>query len=541
MIRTTPLALAAAAVLAASPAALAAPVIDEAGAAAFKATLSQAIEDYGQVMALSMGPGAQDVETIMDGELTVEVADGYYAATLPALRFVSQADGLSAAFNVGTVAINAVPGDEDGVYTMAIALPSPMTAVITPPAEAGEPLILEWSVSEQRDYTVQWDSRLDARWGVPFAGVLAGNIDHRGWTISGATPDGDLSMTIDAVHGGWDYRLDEAGLATGPMELSLEGWAYDLPEADGKPVDLKFRLGALTLSGQMTEVDLGAAGGAMRDLLDNIGNLHTAMAAVEAGGTPPDMAAFLPIADAYGALYGNMLSDMDLSYKLKDLSFEGPAPEAPGGRVAFALAGAEIGMGFADLMSDAGRVSKRIAYSGLSITPPPPGVAPAIPSAGSFTVEASKIPAKTIAAMVRGALVSAAENPDMAQMAFMGMTAKLPGLLASQGTTVTLSDTGARNATYSVTADGSATASMEAPMGAVANLLVRFEGLEALIAALEGQAQADPNVAGDVMPLLMSLGQAQMMGAQEGTADVYTYDLQLGTDGVPTLNGQPLQ
>lgn len=540
MIRTTPLALAAAAVLAASPAALAAPVIDEAGAAAFKATLAQAIADYGDVLALSMGPGAQEIETIMDGELTVEVAEGYYAATLPSLRFVSQQDGLSATFNVGTVAINAVPGEEDGVYTMAIALPSPMTAILTPPAEAGEPLVLEWSVAEQRDYTVQWDSRLDARWGVPFAGALAGKIDHRGWTVAGATSSGDMSVTIDAVRGGWDYRLDEAGLATGPMELSLEGWAYDLPEADGKPADVTFRLGALTLSGQMTEVDIGAAMAGYRTLMNSAQELHTFQAAIEAG-QEPDMSVMLTLADAYGAMLGNLLSGVDVSYRIQDLSFDAPAPAAPGGRMALALGSAEVGMGFADLMGDAGRVSKHVTFSGLSFTPPPPGVAPAIPSAGSFTIEASKIPAKTIAGMVRGALASAAENPEMGQMAFMGLTAKLPGLLASTGTKVTLSDTGARNATYRVTADGSATASMEAPMGAVANLLVRFEGLEALIAALEGQAEADPNVAGDVMPMLMSLGQAQMMGAQEGAADVYTYDFQLGTDGVPTLNGQPLQ
>lgn len=91
--------------------------VDEAGAAALKPRLVEALNGFESSLA------ASGISLKREGELLVEPAGTYYAITTPSLA-LGLPDGVTR--TIGMVAINAIPTADADVFKAAIALPTPM-------------------------------------------------------------------------------------------------------------------------------------------------------------------------------------------------------------------------------------------------------------------------------------------------------------------------------------------------------------------------------------------------------------------------------
>lgn len=536
MTRIFALTLSAATLVAASPALAAAPQIDAAGAQAFRALLEKTLDDYAED---NLGPEVL-AALEREGELTVEVADGYYAATLPSLRIDTdlapdlETDGVRAQANIGRIAINAVPGDAPGVYTMAIAFPSRMTATLALPGHfGGHALGLAFSVEEQRNYTVLWDSNLDAKMGVPFMGILASDMDWGGLTYSLTVgEEGPFDLTFDAAKGAYNYTLSEEGTFSGPYEAALLGGAFDLPEVDGQAIDLKVRLGALRLASSLEGLEVRP----LVELYEAITGLNGSVDPETGEPSPEDAQALLDSLLDFAA--NGLPSEMSANWSLEALSvsFANPMTAEPMG---LDLGAASVGVNLTELSSDAAHIGYALSFSELALTPEPAGVGPAIPTQGTLNLAFESIPLATLVSKLVDAL-SNVQDEAATEAAMVQLGAELSQILADAGTQLVITDTGLGNATYAISADGVAKIVTDGALPFTTEKTVRFEGLEALQDALKAQAEENPELGMQIMGPMMALAGVQVQGEKHGEEDVYVYELSVGLDGVPMLNGAPL-
>ena len=92
--------------------------IDAAGAAHLKTVFTNLLTDKAKRIT------SQGSKLVMDGDVMVEPASGYYAVTLPHLSVVS-AD--NSRFDIGMISVNVIPDDKPDQWKMSLALPTPLT------------------------------------------------------------------------------------------------------------------------------------------------------------------------------------------------------------------------------------------------------------------------------------------------------------------------------------------------------------------------------------------------------------------------------
>ncbi len=91
--------------------------INDTGAKALKTMLSSHMDNYKKSMQASGG------DVTLDGDITIEQGDGYYAATLPATTYQTVTGNN---VKIGLIAINAIPTDNPNNWKFSMAFPTPI-------------------------------------------------------------------------------------------------------------------------------------------------------------------------------------------------------------------------------------------------------------------------------------------------------------------------------------------------------------------------------------------------------------------------------
>lgn len=205
---------------------MAAPAVDDAGAAALKPRLAETLKLFTDSLA------QQGYLVKQEGEMTVEAAGTYYAVTTPIL---SLALPNGATRSIGMVAINAIPTDDPDIIKVAIAIPTPIVDKDPNGKPLGQITIGNQALSGQWHLAGAAFVQLDAR----YANIVA--VDTLNATET-KVPSLAIAMQLQkAADGKW----------TGPSEIIATNYSH-------RSKDGTFQVADARMKSKVTSLDLTA-------------------------------------------------------------------------------------------------------------------------------------------------------------------------------------------------------------------------------------------------------------------------------------------
>ncbi len=480
--------------------------ITEEGANELKQLFSQMMEI--QKSSASLGQGVMKLE----GETQVELADGYYAVTLPHISFVNPAGGI---FDVGIISINAVPSEKPDLWKMSIAIPSPMTGYDV----TGNPVVT-FDIGKQRMSGV-WHKelsnfvKLDAAYENV---VLHAGPENDGFMIP------SIAVTYDLEESAPDYW-------SGPVNISLNEMKL---AADGKDI---MSAAKISIQSQITGLSVKAIND-YKEKLAAIGESVEELEPGEAASSEHVVGMYNLVFDFFGTAWDGVTSD----FVIEGLEVSAPAEaESPERKIKIGKAGFGVDLtGFRDNRVTFGY---RIAYDGLEVTTPMAETQEFIPTNITVDFKIKEIPFKELSELGKSTLRSSLESPEMAKRSGMQAVMTIPQILSQTGTYLKINDVSVKGPEYSLTMDGTVNALAKAAFGLMADATGKVYGLDKMVAELTAKLN-DPNTGEKERKLIQeniqALAVAQLMGRQEKDEqgrDVRVYDFNVNEQGVMTLNG----
>ncbi len=500
MSRFKKLLLSSACVLAVSASPLQAAEISAKGAEDLKSAFQDLISYQQNLMRL------QGSELNTDGTISVTPENGYYAVKLPD---ISITDFIGRKTKVGVIAVNAIPGEKEGRWKVAVALPTPITYFDSDNTPTGQLDIGRQKMAglwlEDIGTFVQLDAAYD---DIRFRDVKA-----------------KIDMTAPHMEAKYGLKEDANGLWSGPMNGFIENMTVT------NPVE-KFKVTMGKIGMEMT-MD-GYNPKAVKSFKDQMGavaevtnNLQSDMSAQHAMGFYNMITEFL------GKAWNGFTSQITV----KDLTVDVPAtPGQPATTVHVGDFG--YGLDLTGFNTQDVSLRFRFGFNDMDMSPFPKdaeAMKNIIPSGVNMDVKLDKLPFQKLVELGGNTLKQTTENPQMAQMGGMTFLMTLPQLLTQAGSTVSVDNNYVKATDYKATLDGKFTANMNVPQGAVGEATMHLNGLDKLLATLQQEAQGGDQGA---QQAIQGLSMLQMFGQmEEGQTDTRKYHFEITPQGQMMLNG----
>lgn len=500
----------------------------EEGAAALKKQVEDALA-FPMLMAENEGQGLT-----LSGGVEVAPRGDYYEVKLPGAVFPA---GYGFKFNIGTVIANIKPND-DGSMTVALALPTTMTAVDA----AGAPL-LEVRIGGQ-NFTGTWWPELGA-----FTKV---DSSYKDVSLKSVNSD-DFIATAATLTSSMDLKKNSDGSWSGPYGFG--GSDVKLGVAKGGIVSVA--IGSFAADSTYGRLNMQAR----KKMQDGLAASLKKAAAT--GQMNPDQAntlvqGMMQSLDSY-------MDGMSNSLVLKNVSVNAspdPAMQASGMKLE------PLNLGFAQsvfafsvdgMLQDKGNAALKLRLDGLDLKTSDADMKAVVPNNVNFEVYLDSLPMRELGKSLSNAVSSfmgmfsgmTATQPDMArqieiqqqaQMQFMGLVAALPQQLLSAGSVLSVRDTYLRSPELDSALEGSFRANPGSPLMAEGSLTLALKGIDEIILKLQSLSQkpdADRKLAGYASMLSMIQIYAQPEAAPDGKS-MRRLKFELSKDGQMLLNGQPL-
>lgn len=470
---------------------------DAKGAAHLKEIFTRYLEDRKIAMK------ASNRELLTEGPLTVEPAGTYYAITMPHITLANP-DGTST--DVGIFAINALPGDKPYEWKLSVAAPTPITG---------------FGIDKQPDFRTTLGSQT-------FNGIWNENIQ--------------TFTKLDAQYTNIVINKIADGIV---MKVPKTTIIYNLtPSADGKtwsgPVRYEMtdiqalrrgetmptRIGKVTMNMNVRDFD-PAQGLAYQKKIAGF-----AKGAVTTEQLPGIYAAFF---DFIGSAWSGF--DSKITADNIALAYAG----SPAGTMN--VRQATLGFDMNDLKTDSVKTHMNIAYNGLAITPPQPGLSDTLPDHLTLDITADKIPLKALTALAVKNVLPDTATPEAKRAAGLELAKMIPQVLGQAGATVKVDNSSFGNTSYNMLMNGLLNADAKAVMGAQGKMQIEAKGIDALLLAMQKQLK-DPKLPEQAKAELQKAYLLMMVingiGQKGKSADIRTYDIVLNAEGKVMLNGQDL-
>lgn len=483
--------------------------INKKGAQHLKKMFEDALQEENRQLA------AQGGNLKIDGEVTVEPSDTYYAITLPHLT-ATNID--KSTVDIGMVAMNALPTDKKGQWKMTMALPTPIV----------------WHGPDgMKTVTIDIGKQNFAGiWHEEYSTYVKMQANYQDIRIT--SNDGALNMTVGGLKAVTDFTEDKNGHWSGPATFGLSDFRVGGPTGS-------FRLGSLEGTTEVFDYDMKAA----KAFRENMQALTESYKSGDAGAanavTPQHASAMYNMVTGF---LGTVWDGFSSHAVVRDIEFSSAAtPTSPAHSVKigeqtfdFSLRGFRaqaVALGFA------------LGYNQIAVTPSPQYVE-TVPDHARLAIEINNLPYKDMVALGGSAITNSGAAPQNGQMLAMQMMMTLPQLLTKAGTNITLREFTLGNAQYSATGKGVLTADMQALKGATGSGTVEISGLETLINLVQGHLKSPSATAQEkesLDKLLKTLSLIQMLGQQgtdAGGRAVRMYNFELTKDGKTMLNGTDL-
>ncbi len=470
-----------------------------------------------------------------DGKILVEQAASYYAITLPP-SYIDYPDG--SRLDLGMLAINALPNKNPGQWKMTIAIPTPILMLDKTGAEN-----FRINIGGQRSTGI-WDESLKN-----FARLDANYNDI---TLTDAKEIFSLKIPKAGIR--YNFKQDKEGHWSGPGYMSLKNATLEIEK-------ITATLGELRADFKMDRYNPLI----VDKYKDDITALSETITKNAQNKTPEPLSS-----DATSGLV-NMMIDLvtqssngfSFKYSASDFHFSQPLLTATQDETSSTfdvsiqdvkLGKAFLGFDISGFFTDKVSLGLNFGFSGLSMTPEDPEITPVAPSQINIDIALENIPFKQIAELGKNSLQAGMAQPEMAQMAGIGMLMKLPALLSQAGTQLTIENNALGNTTYNIDLNGKAQADMMAVNSVTAHAKMNFRGLDEIIAHTQNggaqngaeQSKSESDVRAhtqNLQKLSMMLGMLKGMGKlEENTSgpSLYSYEFIMTPQGQMLLNGQDI-
>ena len=478
--------------------------INEEGAQRLKTLLSGYIQEQKEIFADN--PSGT---LVIEGDVSVEQADTYYAVTLPNLK-LQAADGGRVDF--GMISINATPDDtSDDRWKMAIALPTPVMMY----DEMGA-IVAEINIKGQRAAGI-WDESLKT--------FVKYDALYTDISVDSKDAEEKFAFNIPQVIARYDFREGGENLLTGNGYVLTKGLNFAASEDNAKGTVGEFKLAFETDSFDVVK---------FKESQKRFQALTQGMTTEGVDDKAVEKEALQALMDVYHS-FGEK---MKVVYSFEDFKASGTSKQT-GNIETVALDDAKFGLDIGGFQSDSVFFGLMFGYNGLEISDSsvPKDI---MPADTNLDISLRNIPMKDLTSIGQNAAQSIADNPQAKSMVGMSLMMRLPAILSQAGTKAVIDNTYIGNNDYRFTMDGNVMSDIKAVTGDVANVNATFKGLETLLkrvqyyreTAEDGKSQSYDNLINQ-LTLLKQIGQK--------SGDTYKYDFELTPSGEMTINGENAQ
>jgi len=459
------------------------------------------------------------------GELVVAPQADSYAITLPNIVIKGSDPGATndLALDLGVVNIIAIPEDQEGLWKMAVTIPSHYNFS----DKTGE--VMSLSIGSQQFFGVYSEK-------LGYFTKSKGDLNDLTFKVGGE----DSGIKIGNLKLQSLLSEDENGLYSGPGEFSLNNVSFK--DKDNK---VNFTLGSFITNFDIERIDLPDLATYKNNLEKHAATLKS-LQNIEQKPEAVDSAKIQDIIAMISDLYGFKLGGFSLKYSLKDLTVtDNSGPSEQGNDVKnLNLDNVFFALGLHDMDKEEGQFNLSLGFDGIKAEPMDAEYDALSPKSVNIELDSAKIPVKTLSDLTAGYIKTITENPEMADMAAMGTLFKIPMLLAQAGTTINIKNTYMNGKDYSTNINGQIVADMNAVTNVNGKVDGLFAGLDKLIETVNGFIQApDSKHKAELQNTLSTLEMFKSLGKPTTDASggpAYAYEMLITPQGQMTLNGQDM-
>ncbi len=438
----------------------------------------------------------------VEGKITVEKAGSYYAVTLPHLSLL---DSDKNKIEIGMIALNAVPGDQDS-WKISIALPTPI-------------LWLDKENTPQRklsfgtqNFSGTWSPVLEN-----FSSVEARYTDIQIDEVKRGEKTHIKQMSLNS-----QLQANSENLWSGPLNIKLAG--VKTIKSENTPV---FESDALSLS--LTLSDFSPASyKTARETIDAY-NEHSKPEDMMLMSAGERLALFNLITDLVKSS-GNGLTVRTDIQNLR-MNIDG---------VETALKSGQIGLSLKGMQEDRLSVYMQNNLQGFQMKQGTEDVSGLTPQDTSMDISFENVPLEKLLELIRASL-SETDNKTARQLAHIQTMLLLPQIFSQAGSAVTIKDTSFKNTLYDAKAAGSLKANDQAAFGMSGDFTLIFAGLDEMIKTMQDNKETvSVKMQENADKMIQRLTLLSALGQETQTADgkaAREYKFELKENGEVLLNG----
>lgn len=451
----------------------------------------------------------------MDGDITVVPKGSFYEVTLPHLSVLT---GPKNKLDIGTIILNARPGEKLNSWLIQGTLPSAMTY-----ADARGVPQAQITIGGQH-FLATWFPEGSALSKMDF---LLEKIQIKG------TAQNPITAEIGKVKSVIDLNDNGDGTWSGPGSFETSGLIINVPGVN----PASFSVGKMSSSFTYDHLDLRQAIQMREDIAK----------ALKAGRPQTDQEK-RDFITKYLLKSPVTMKGAEGTLKIeKILMRDTGAPQQP--RHQFALEQLVLSGASSKDAQDKNRLTLKTSFDGLYMTPLPVALVELIPRSMNAEIAFDNLPVKQMTDLFSAALEKSVNAPQsdpaaqkQAKAEAEAALAQAPKILEDAGATVTVQNTFVKSDAVDAQLDGRINASATSPLGGIGKMTLSIKGLDEVVKTMQASAMkpgADPNALG----YLGALTIVEMRGQPDKAADgksLRNYVLELTPEGKTLLNGQDI-
>ena len=490
----------------------AAPEITDEGAKKAKVVAEQYLALYAPFFA--MDPESTVTQT---GEIQIEKAKNYYAATLPDLTVKNtreiKGEEKAIIFKLGITSMNIAPTDDPNAWKIAVALPTPF--IVT---DENNEIIFEVDMGNQKMAGL-WNTELEA--------VSRMKAEYKNIVVSMVKDQAKVKMGhIKKVYIESDSKKIADDDWSSPAKIIMDGFAFGMLN---DPTKSSIKVDNITVDGTVT----GYAP-------TQIKKLYTMMADAEA---PKDG---IGMPKGYFDILRQSMKSWDSNFSISGITIQDRAKKGVTQKP-IKLDKAGFVIDFSDM--DKPLTSNKIgfSYSGLQIDTQGQPSKESIATTFGLMLGIENLPIDKLVKFgeqAAGAAEGAADPKQKMQGAAMMAMMALPQTLAEAGTTLRLEEMKMANKHYSLGGKGYLKATTESAVGALGEANFKYTGLQKLIQFIQ---DALPSVTDEKKQArekrwISRLEFLERLGEVDpNDPNIKTINFKLTPQGQTMINGRPMQ
>ncbi len=475
--------------------------IDAQGAEQLKTLIQKYIDEQKQMVSI------YNVRMDTTGDLIVIPKDTYYQVTTPYIKTVYPGNQ---SYDLGKIAINAMPGNTPDEWKVSFSLPSPISFK----DENGKD-ILKVVLGPQKTAGL-WNASMG------YMTSLKATFDNIGFTVADGTAKPPITGVITSVNIDQSLTKDQATQKwSGPIRAK----ATDIKTTSQGPD--KIQIGEIGLQYDIRNLDTDSLN-KFREQFKALGASGNAVANIE---NSPEIAK--KSMDMFTEMFRTNFGEFTAKYEVK--AFKASFPTAKPNPVDIALDNGYFGVTFKQDIPNKTGAGFSFGFSGLTV--PKTDWTSLTPTSADINIMFHDMPMADIMKVAQENNPALSKDPNAVSPANTpSPMAVLPEMLSKAGTRVTQS-LSINAPSYKVQGSGEAKASATAMTGFTADEMLTVEGLDTIIAELQKLSATSHDAKQALGPLTMM----QMMGQQDPANPAKrTYHLIAAEDGKVTMNGSDL-